>query len=72
MFFLNQKLDVKYVDSTGEPFGDPLDQHTFLVVNKLRDGKVFLDYVPKDNSRQFRYQAVFRAIIHDLDKVNFK
>ena len=60
---------MEYKDSEGTPFGDPLDHHTFLVVNKLRDGQVFLDYVPKDNSRQFQYQVVFRATIHDQESL---
>lgn len=67
------------MDSDGKPYGDPNAQHTFLVVsdkmkpydavdkdgNPKVDHRVFLEYVPKDNSREYRYQTVFRANIED-------
>jgi len=53
-------LDVKY-NTNHHSYGDPLDIHTFTVVNKMRDGKIFLDFVPTFTKKGAQYQVVFRV-----------
>ena len=57
------QLDVKY--NTGATYGDALDVHTFTVVNKMRDGKIFLDFVPTFTKKNSHYQVVFRVNVDD-------